>query len=119
MVLEYFTIAALFLNAFFANHIVFISHMLAAVFLVITETTVNMRIITPMLETVQDMFLGRIPFIPNIITTLFFIMWATLSLFIYQTVFKLILTKYEDHMTLILFVVFVLITIAINIKYRD
>lgn len=119
MVLEYLSIAALFLNDFFAQHIIFISHVLAAVFLVITETTINMRIITPMLEAMQDMVWNKIPFMSNIITTIFFIIWATAALFIYQAVFKWLLVRYEDHLTFILGIVFVIVTIAVNIKYRD
>lgn len=117
--IEYLSIAVLLLNDFFARHIVFISHILAAVFLVLTETTVNMRIVTPALEWMQDMILSKIPFVPNILTTVFFIIWVTLALFVYQAVFQWLLLKYEDHLTLILAVALVLVTIGINIKYRD
>ena len=119
MVLEYLTIANLFLNSFFAEHIVFISHMLAAVFLVLTEMTVNMRIITPMLDGIENLFFGRIPLLPNLITAAFFIIWATVSLFVFQTVIQWMLTKYMDQLSVILIVVFFIVAVAINIKYRD
>ena len=119
MVLEYFSIAYLLLNSFFAQHIVLISHMFAAVFLVLTEMTMNMRIITPILDGIESVFLGNIPLVPSAISALIFIAWATVSIYVYQIVFEWLLSRFESNLTLILFVMFALTTVGINIKYRD
>ncbi|HIH39434.1 TPA: hypothetical protein HA219_01800 [Candidatus Woesearchaeota archaeon] len=119
MVLEYFSIAYLLLNNFFASHVVLISHMFAAVFLVLTEMTMNMRVITPILDGIEGIFLGNIPLLPSMISALIFIVWATVSIYVYQIAFQWLLNRYENHLTLIILVMFVLTTIGINIKYRD
>jgi len=119
MVLELLSMGNLILNEFFATHIIFISHVLAAVFLILTETTVNMRIIAPMLDMMENMFLGYIPFVPNLITTMMFIVWATFSIFVYQVLFEFLLNRYAGYLTLFLGIAFVLITLAVNFKYRD
>src|SRR3989344_5435159 len=117
MVLEYFSIAYLLLNDFFASHIIIISHMFAAVFLVLTEMTMNMRIITPILDGIEGMILGNIPLLPSMISSLIFIIWATISIYVYQLAFQWLLNRYDNHLTLIILVMFILTTIGINIKY--
>lgn len=119
MVVEWLSIANLFLNDFFAKHIVFISHMLAAVFLILTENTINMRIITPMLEGMENMMFRQVPLLPNLITTAVFIVWATFSIYLYQILFEFLLSKYEDKLSLILLGAFLIITVMVNIRYRD
>lgn len=119
MVLDLLLAVNLIMNNFFASHIVLISHVLAAVFLILTETTVNMRIIAPMLETMEGMFLGSIPLIPNLITTAMFIVWATLSIFVYEALFRFVLGKFSNYLTLFLIGAFFLIALAVNFKYRD
>jgi hypothetical protein len=119
MVLELIGVLFSSLDGFFINHIGFISHVLAAVFLVLTETTMNMRVVTPLLEIMEGMMIGNIPILPNFVTAALFIVWATISIFIYQAIVKWALLKYQAHITLILAAAFVLITIAVNIKYRD
>ena len=119
MVLEYVTIGYLLLNDFLAQNIVIISHMFAAVFLVLTEMTINMRMITPILDGIEGMFLGNIPLLPSFISALIFIVWATVSIYVYQFAFQWLLSRYESNLTLIVLVMFVLTSIGINIKYRD
>lgn len=119
MVVEWLSIANLFLNDFFARHIVFISHMFAAVFLVLTETLISGRMIVPLLETMQGMFLGKIPLLSDIITTLLFIIWATFSIYLYQMLFQFILAKYEDRVLLVILIMFIVVSIGMKIKYRD
>ncbi len=119
MVLEYFSIAYLFLNSFFAEHVILISHMFGAVFLVLTETTINMRIVSPVLDWLESIFLGNIPFVPSMISALIFIVWATFSIFLYQVMFQWIFRIFEEHLTLVILVIFVLITVGMNMKYRD
>ncbi|MEK6886721.1 MAG: hypothetical protein AABW88_02720 [Nanoarchaeota archaeon] len=119
MVLEYLTIVNLFLNDFFATHIVLISHMFAAVFLVLTEMTINMRVITPIIDGMEGMMLGNIPLLPSLITAFLFVIWATISIYIYQWLFEWVLKRYENQLTLLVIGIFLLVTLAINIKYRD
>ena len=119
MVLEYLGIAYLLMNDFFAGHIILISHMFGAVFLVLTETTINMRIITPILDWTEGMFLGNIPFVPSMISAVLFIIWATFSIYLYQVMFQWIFKIFEAHLTMVLLIIFILITVAMNIKYRD
>ena len=119
MVFEFLLSLNLILNSFFAAHIIFISHMYAAVFLILTETTINMRIVTPMLDGMESMIIGNIPLLPNLITAVLFIVWATFSIYLYQIVFQFVLRRYESQIALAVFVIFILFTVAINIKYRD
>lgn len=115
--MEYFSLAYLYCNQFFLSHIVFISHVFAAVVLVFTEYTVNARIIGPIMNFIEGMF--DIPLLPNLVTTLLFLLWITLSLYIYQYLIKLLLLKYQDHITLVLAVFLVISAIGINVNYRD
>ncbi len=119
MVFQFISVINLALNGFLSQHITFISHVLAAVFLVLTETTMNMRVVTPLLDIMEGMMIGNIPILPNFITAALFIIWATVSIFVYQVIFKWALLKYQSQLGLILLTTFVLITIAVNIKYRD
>ena len=119
MVLELLAAWNLVMNDFFGQHIILISHVLAAVFLILSEDTMNMRIITPILDAMEDKVFGSIPLIPNIVTTAIFIVWATFSIFLYQFLFTFILDKYEDSLTTALIISFFLIMFAVNFKYRD
>jgi len=119
MVLEYLTIANIFLNGFFANHIILISHMFAAVFLVLTETTMNLRIVTPIIDSLEGMVLGGIPLLPSLVTAFLFMIWATVAIYVYQFAFQFVLRRYENQLTLMIVGIFILVTLAVNIKYRD
>ena len=119
MVLEYFGIANIYLNTFFTGHITFISHVLAAVFLLLSETSVNFRIIAPILDWIEGTFFGNLPLLPNLAATALFIIWATFSIFLYEMIIKYLLNRYIDSLTIILIVAFVGIAFAVNIKYRD
>ena len=116
---KYFALANLWMNGFFADHIIFVSHVLAAVFLILTEATINMRIIGPMLEGIEGMFFSKIPLVPTLIATAAFIIWATFSIFLYELLFKWILSRYQDHMTLVLVACFFIIMMGTGMKYRD
>ncbi len=119
MVLEYLGLAFIYLNSFFAQHIVFISHVLAAVFLILSESTINYRLITPMMDWIENTFFGNIILLPNIFGTIFFIIWATFSIYLYEVLFRWILNKYQDYLSVFLLIAFVIITYIVNIRYRD
>lgn len=123
MVLEYLSYGLFWLNSnlnnFFGQHIVFISHMLAAVTLMLTETTLNRNFITPILDTIEERFLWNIPLLPSLVTAVVFIFWATFSIFLYDLLFRFIFERYPQHMTLILFVFLVFVMIGSNMKYRE
>ena len=119
MVLEIFGALNVLINNFLGNHVVFISHMFAAVFLVLTETTMNMRIVTPMLDGLENMTIGNIPLVSSLITAAMFIIWATFSIYVYQFAFQWLFDRYDNHLTLLIIGIFLLFTVVINIKYRD
>ena len=119
MVLEIFSALNVIISSFLADHIVFISHMFAAVFLVLTETTMNMRVVTPMLDGLENMVIGNIPLVSSLIVAALFIVWATFSIYVYQFAFQWLFRRYENSLTLLIIGIFVLFTITINIKYRD
>ncbi|HME87357.1 MAG TPA: hypothetical protein VKE88_03010, partial [Candidatus Nanoarchaeia archaeon] len=79
--------------------------------------SVNMRIIAPMLDWFENSF--SLPLLPNLATTAMFIVWATFSIYLYEKIINYFLTKYNDNLTIILGVVFIGISLAVNMKYRD
>jgi len=119
MVLEYFGLINIYLNSFFGSHIVFISHVLAAVFLVLSESTINYRLITPIMDWVENVFFGNWILVPNLIGTALFIVWATFSIYVYEILFKWLLGRYQDYLTGILAVAFLFVMYIVNIRYRD
>jgi hypothetical protein len=119
MVLEYFGLANIYLNNFFADHIGFISHTMAAIFLMFTEASVNYRVIGPLMDNIEDMFFSSFFLVPTIISTMFFILWAVASLFIYEVVFRWIFNRYHDYLTLIVIGCFIFIAWIFNMRYRD
>jgi hypothetical protein len=119
MVLEYLGLANIYLNSFFGQHVIFISHVLAAVFLILSESTINYRVIAPLMDMVENTFFGRWILVPNLFGTLFFIIWATFSIYIYEILFNWLLKEYQQALTGILIVCFFIIMYIVNIRYRD
>ncbi len=119
MVLEYISLANLFLNDFFAGHILFISYLIAAIFIVIFQPTIDYRIISPIMDYIERIFFSNIPLLPNVLSTIFFIAWTGISIYVYEWIANFFLTKYKDHLTILIPIVFVIVAVTINIRYRD
>ncbi|MBN2421374.1 hypothetical protein JXB27_03795 [Candidatus Woesearchaeota archaeon] len=119
MVLEYLSLANIYLNSFFAQHITFISHVLAAVFLILSESTINYRVITPFMDIIEGSWIGKVFLFPTILGTAFFIAWATFSIYLYDLFFRWLLSRYSDYLTVTLIAAFFLTMYLTNIRYRD
>jgi len=116
MVLEYIGLLGIYMNSFFAQHIIFISHVLAAIFLILSESTINYRIITPLMDWIESIFFGNWILVPNLVGTAFFIVWATFSIYLYEILFRWLLSKYQDYLTLFLGIAFVIVMYIVNIR---
>lgn len=119
MVWEFISALVVIANNYLALHIPVISNIMAAVFLVLTETTMNLRVITPILDEMEGLLIGGMPLLPSFITASLFIAWASISIYVYQWIFRWALLKFQPYLLYILIGAFILITLAVNIKYRD
>ena len=119
MVLEFLASWYAASNGFFLTHVNFVSHVMAAVFLVLSESTITYRLLSPIMDWIEDTVFPSTIVLPNFAATAFFITWATFSIVIYQFIFKFLLGKYQNHASLIVMAAFLLTGYMVNVKYRD